>query len=351
MNKPLVVFLILLLPVLGLCQIGGKSSYQFLTLPTNARIAGVGGENVSFRDGDVNSLIFNPASLNKQMHNHLSVNYFRYFADIQASNIAYSRTSPVLGTYGLALQFVDFGQFSYFDAAGNYQGNFSCREFAIGYSQGQQIGNFAIGGTVKMAGSYFENYSSYALLGDMGGQFKHPTRDFTIGLLFKNLGIPLKNYQSQSNTRLPTDIQLGASIKPEHMPLRISLTIHKLYRYDIAYYDPNSKINVDATGASTNKKPNVIDQLARHVVIGAEGILSENVQLRFGYNFLRRSELKSESGNSGWSGLSLGAMVNIKRIKLAYTQVFYHAAGSRGILTLESNLSEWQSSKPIKLLE
>lgn len=343
MTKLLLCIGVVILPLISIGQIGGRSSYQFLALPTNARVAGLGGENISFRGNDVNSIVFNPASLNKDMHNQVSLNVFNYFAGIKASNLVYANTSPVLGTYGLGLQVIDFGQFSYFDEAGNYQGNFSCREFAATYSQGQQIGNFSLGATIKFAGSYFENYSSYAFLGDLGGQFKHPKKDFTIGLLFKNFGVPLKNYNSLSSTRLPADIQLGASIKPEHMPLRLSLTIHKLYKYDIAYYDPNSKVNVDATGASTNKKPSVLDQLTRHIVIGAEGILSKNVNLRVGYNFLRRADLKSEAGSSGWSGLSLGGMINIKRIRIEYTQVFYHAAGSSGILTLASNLGEWQT--------
>ncbi|MDX5347641.1 MAG: hypothetical protein LPJ89_07920, partial [Hymenobacteraceae bacterium] len=53
-------------------QIGGKQTFRFLSVPTNAKVAAIGGVNVSSMDQDVNMLASNPALLNEKMDKHLS---------------------------------------------------------------------------------------------------------------------------------------------------------------------------------------------------------------------------------------------------------------------------------------
>ena len=55
-------------------QTGGNTVYNFLNLVPNARIAALGGYAPAVRDHDLNIGLINPALLNKDMHNQLSLN-------------------------------------------------------------------------------------------------------------------------------------------------------------------------------------------------------------------------------------------------------------------------------------
>ena len=68
-------------------QAGGNNTWEFLNLTNSARIASLGGKNISLRDGDLNMVFHNPALLDSTMDNHLAINYVNYFTDI---NIGYA---------------------------------------------------------------------------------------------------------------------------------------------------------------------------------------------------------------------------------------------------------------------
>ena len=82
MFKNLLRLSIVLFCSVSYSQIGGQSVYQFLNLVTSPRQAALGGKVITHFDYDVNAGIFNPASINNEMDNHLSVNYGNYFGEI-----------------------------------------------------------------------------------------------------------------------------------------------------------------------------------------------------------------------------------------------------------------------------
>ena len=55
------IILFFLSYVQSTAQIGGKRTFELLRHPSNARIAGIGGINVSLKDKDVNLIHSNPA--------------------------------------------------------------------------------------------------------------------------------------------------------------------------------------------------------------------------------------------------------------------------------------------------
>ncbi len=80
-KKLLIVFLILFCTE-AFIQIGGKYVYQFLNLVTSPRQAALGGKTVTIYDYDVNHGFFNPATINPEMDNRLSVNYGSYYCEL-----------------------------------------------------------------------------------------------------------------------------------------------------------------------------------------------------------------------------------------------------------------------------
>jgi len=319
-------------------QIGGQQLFSFLKLPTTARINSLGGINVSLREGnDVNMMVGNPALLNKDHSGIASVNYIPLFGAIKQSMLSYAHDFKKTGIIGANLQYINYGTLDETDINGNIIGSFHVSEYAFSIVHSRTVNYFTLGAGVKLAGSNIANYSAYGLLFDVGGLFKHPEKDFTVGVSIKNFGFILKNYTVGSNTTLPFDVQIGTSFKPKRMPLRFSFTAQKLTAFDIAYNDPTQNFQLDANGKPIQKNISFADKFFRHFVFGAEIILSKNFQLRAGYNYLIRRELKLEN-TSGGAGFSFGAMIKVKTWEVAYSRQWYHVAGGTNCLTIIADL-------------
>ena len=55
---------------------GGKSVFSFLSSPSSARLTGLGGNQISVSDSDINLIGGNPAVLNQNMTGKLGLNHF-----------------------------------------------------------------------------------------------------------------------------------------------------------------------------------------------------------------------------------------------------------------------------------
>lgn len=315
----------------GYGQVGGRQGFGFLQIPTTAKTAALGGVVVTSLDEDVNMFFSNPALLSESTHLHASFNYQAYLADMNYSSLAFAHHWESVGTWGFGLQYMNYGAFVGYDEAGNEAADFKARDYAFVVGHLHQVGAFSLGGSVKLAQSSIAGYEANALLLDIGGTYKHPEKEFVVGLAVKNLGVALRDYHEHSDVRLPFDVQVGTSFKPEHMPVRFTFTLYNLTKDNIAYFDPEWNNNQDA--------PGFVDKMFRHMAIGTEILVSKNVNLRAGYNHLVRKELKLDE-TSGMSGFSLGFLVKVKAFELAYAKRFYHVAGGTDSFTLTSDLSK-----------
>ncbi len=318
-------------------QLGGGKVFPFLDLPVGAQQAALGGHNVSARNDDPTMLFANPALLNADMDGRLALSYVAYVADIKQSTGAYVFNTEKYGRFGVGITYLNYGSLESYDAAGNSLGTFGVNEYTVGVSDSYTKGKFTFGATTKLAVSSIAGERSVAGVGDVGVVFKHATQDFTVGLAAKNLGFQFTPYPGTDRGPLPLDVQLGATIKPEHMPLRISLTAHHLQQWDIQYLDPNQRGPLDGNNVEKKPKKSFGDNLARHFTASAALVLSKNLNLRVGYNHLQRRELRLEN-TSGSAGLSFGVMLKISSFQIDYTHAVLQAAGSSEYFTLSRNL-------------
>ena len=317
-------------------QLGGRTVFPFLDLPPSAQLAALGGMSVSARNDDPTMLFGNPALLNAEMDGRLALSYVAYLADIKQSTAAYVFNTQKAGRFGIGVTYLNYGQFESYDAAGNSLGTFGANEYTVGVSDAYTSGKFTFGVTTKLAVSSLDGSRSLAGVGDAGVVYKHPTADFTAGLAVKNAGYQLSPYPGTERGPLPLDVQIGATIKPEHMPLRLSLTAHHLQQWDIQYLDPNQR-SPDASGMGKKPTKSFGDNLARHFTASAALVLSKNLNLRVGYNHLQRRELRLDN-TSGSAGLSFGIMLKISSFQIDYTHATLQAAGSSEYFTLARNL-------------
>ncbi|MDO7852786.1 type IX secretion system protein PorQ [Hymenobacter sp. CA1UV-4] len=319
-------------------QLGGHTVFPFLDLPPSAHLAALGGMNVSTRTDDPTMLFGNPALLNADMDGRLALSYVAYVADIKQSTAAYAFNTEKYGRFGVGVTYLNYGDFQSYDPAGNSLGTFGVNEYTVGVSDSYTKGKVTFGATTKLAVSSIAGSRSLAGVADVGIVYKHPTSDFTAGLAVKNAGYQFVAYPGTSRGQLPLDVQIGATVKPEHMPLQLSLTVHHLQQWDIQYLDPNARGPLDANNQPKQPTKSFGDNLARHFTASAALILGKGFNLRVGYNHLQRRELRLDN-TSGSAGLSFGAMLKISSFQLEYTHATLQAAGSSEYITVSRNLN------------
>ncbi len=312
-----------------------QNSFSFLNIANNARVNGLGGINVSVVDNDINLFSFNPALLDSSQRGQIGLNFSPYLASSKFLTLNYSpkfKQRNLAGNWAVSLQNLSYGTFQGADAVGNLTNEFSANDFSLGITYSRKINYISFGITSKLVASTLESYSSVAFLTDWGGTFKHPKHDFSFGIVAKNVGFVLKSY---GNIRpdLPFDLQIGASFKPQYMPVRFSFTGHHLYVFDIAYNNPDFNYTFDVQGNRVAKKVSVADKISRHFVIGAELLIHKNFNILLGYNFLRRKELLINSLGGG-AGFSFGANLRLKRVDFSISHSIFTTSKGQTTFTL-----------------
>ena len=223
-------------------QIGGQRAFEFLSIPNNARLSGLAGVNITSGWDDPTQGTSNPALINSNWNQELVVSYLGYFADIVNTSISYATNINKTGTWAFNLSYFNYGEIESYDEEGFFQALVSIKRVCFFCGIRHAIWSFFTQQeqNAKVAVSNLASFQASALMIDLGGTFKHPEKDMTIGLLVKNLGFLISDYIDINDSQLPLDIQLGFSYKPEFMPLRFSLAAKNLLRDDLIYFDPAS---------------------------------------------------------------------------------------------------------------
>lgn len=307
-------------------QLGGKKTYEFLNVANNARLAALGGVNVSLANRDVNFFYHNPSLVSDSLRDWASISYQFYVAGVHQTTFSYINNFKKIGFLAFGIQHLSYGTIKSYDASGAEIGDFSSGETAIVIGKSHQVNNFRIGVNAKMAFSSIAGYRSSAMLFDIGGLFIHPNKKLTIGLAMKNLGLVLSEYSTTSKTKLPIDIQLGVTFKPEHMPFRFSITGYNLIQSNITYYDPKNSV----------EKPGTFDKILRRFNFATEILIHRNVNVMIGYNYRLHQELKLENGGAG-AGISFGFSAKIKSAEFAFSRNAYVAGKAGYTFTISLN--------------
>ncbi|GAB3956821.1 type IX secretion system protein PorQ [Spirosoma harenae] len=306
-----------LLPILTVAQpLGGQRIFSFLDLPTHARVAALGGQVATAIRPDGSYHLNNPALADSTPTNQLSISFMPYLAAAKYYTLQYGLPIQSKGKWAAGLQYLSYGQFAMTDPVGNTIGTFTANDYALSLSHARTEGAFTLGATIKAVGSSIEMYSAFGVLADLGVVWRHPKKELTFGLVAKNVGYVLKNY-SAIDANLPFDLQAGVTLKPQHAPIRLTLTAHHLQRFDISYNDPNLNVRYDLSGNPIPQTTSVTEKIARHLSVGAELLVHRNVHLLVGYNHQKQQEGKLTTGGAA-VGFSFGISVQAKAFQLTY---------------------------------
>ena len=338
MLKRITTIICLLMTIVIYAQVGGESTYQFLNLMSSPRQAALGGRTITNFDNDVTSGLFNPASINAEMDNQLSLNYSSYLGGISYGTGAYAYTwDRHVQTLHVGMTYINYGSFDGYDLNGLSTGTFTGNEAALsaGYAYQIPFSDFYIGANLKLITSQLEQYNSFGIATDLGAMYINERLDFHAALVVRNLGTQIITYAGL-NEKLPLEVSLGLSQTLENMPLRWHLTFENLQAWPIGFSNP-SRATTDLDGNQTQEKVGFFNEVLRHTIIGAELFPDRGFNLRFGYNFRRAEELRLEDQRN-FSGLSFGVGIKLNKLKFNFAHARYTGAGNANFFGVQIDL-------------
>lgn len=306
-------------------QVGGIFSFQSLNLSSNARVSALGGENISIVDNDPNLMFHNPSLINKTMLKKVAVNVSPHMAGIINQSACYSFLLKKIGQFGVGLHYLNYGSAVRRDDTGDDLGKIYGFDAIANISHSRQIGNFSIGASAKILASRMVDFVGYGFGIDLGSTFKHPTKDFSVSILAKNIGI--------GNYAIPINALVGLSYKLTHLPLRLSVTFQHLNRWNLAYNNPNAINGYDINGVALKDTVYWYHEIPRHIIFGGEFMFSKGFNVRIGYNHQRRADLRPAEAHL-LSGMTMGFMLKVKAFEIAYTKAFYHSSDGIDMFSL-----------------
>lgn len=339
-----ILSILLIFSHLAFAQVGGRTVYNFLDFSHSARLSALGGNLISVRDDDASLLLYNPSSINRSFHTALAANFTDYFTNAAYGTATYSHTFEKAGSFAFGINYVGYGKMLKTDEWGAELGYFHAGDLALIAGWGRQLDSaFSIGANFKFIYSGYESYHSVGIAVDVAGSYYNKDKDISLTLLVKNLGTELKPYVSGNYERLPFDIQFAFSHRLKHLPVRYHISLHSLYRWNLAYVGENDPL-LEKDGLTKeykypSKAAQFFDNFFRHFVFGIEVIPVKYLSFQFAYNHQRHQEMTIPQART-FAGFSYGISLNIKGLQFGFSRAHFAAGAVPNYFTFSANIDE-----------
>ncbi len=346
--RKVITILLILSTQLANAQIGGTKIYNFLNLHSNARINALGGYAIATPEADVNLALQNPALLNKSMHNQATFNYMRFVDDIGAGYAGYAYNFDSINTISGGIQYITYGTFNGTNEQSQETGSFTAAEYNYHLTYARKISSkVSVGGTLKFINSNLERYNSMGLGVDIGVSYYNPKNLVSLSGVISNAGMQITTYRAGNREQLPLNLMMGFSKKFLHNPLRISIVAHNLQSPGKLLYQNQNRPGQNRdleTGTVVLDNITVLDKVAAHLNVSTEILLGKFMYFGFGYNHLRRYEMKLNT-SSKLAGFGWGLGIKLKKLQVAYGSSAYHAAYATNTISFVIFINEFTKNK------
>ena len=332
------VLICIMIQGITLGQSAGESTYQFLNISSSPRQLALGGKVITNQGSDVTTGIYNPSTINLEMDNILSINYFSYFSDISFGSLSYAYTLDNRGnTLHFGFLYINYGDFDGYDEFGNFTSEFTGNEsvFSVGYANDIKNSPLRVGANIKLITSTFEQYNSFGIAADFGIFYKDEN-DINMSLVFRNIGFQIKAY-NEVREQLPFEINLGFSQRLENAPVKWHLTLENVQKWPIGLSNP-SRIVTDLDGNITEENISFINEILRHAIIGVEIFPESIFSFQLGYSFRRSEELKILEQRN-FSGISFGFGMKFNKLRFNYSHARFSSASNVNFVGLQLDLN------------
>jgi hypothetical protein len=158
---------------------------------------------------DVNSVMWNPAGLARVPDIQITFMHTIWFASIFYDYLAACYPAGEIGTFGIGLVYVNSGPITSWDNVGNQGASFTASDLGINLAYGTKINKeLSLGATIKLFNETIASSGAFGFAIDLGGLYKLPVKDFTLGVDVENLG---PNFGFGEAFMLPIMAKVGVS--------------------------------------------------------------------------------------------------------------------------------------------
>lgn len=292
-----------------------QTVYNLLRLPVSAHVAALGGDNTTIIEDDATLIFHNPALINNVTDRTLNLNFMTYMEGAATGSASFVRAAGELGTWGITGQYMNYGTMKETNASGQQTGEFSAKDIVVGGAFAYALSERFTGGiTAKFVASYIGQYNSLGAAVDLGLNYYNDESELSISAVARNLGGQLSAYEDEFE-RLPLDLQIGFTKRLLRSPLRLSASLVRLNDWEHGF--------------------------GKHLVIGADIILSPQFYIAAGYNAMRASEMKintADDSSAHGAGLSIGGGLQLERLKLHVAYSKLHVSANSLLINLSYSL-------------
>lgn len=321
-----ILLLILLVSTISLsAQTNNSAIFRFLEITPTAKAAALGGNHVGLFDANSSLFYLNPAYLTPESSKNVSATFVNYLSDtrIGFANGAYDIKN--VGTLGVGIRYAGYGELNQLDENGNNLGSFNANDLSLTAGLSTMLTEkLSAGASVDFIHSSYHIYNSSAITTAGGIYYLDKESNFSAGVSFRNLGDQL-DYYDGFREEIPFDISAGISKKPENFPFLLSLTLRQLNDWDLRV-------------VGENEKPELLDNLFRHVIFGGEAAFSDNFKLRLGYNRLLHEQTKTNQ-SFDLAGVSIGIGLKVKGLDIDLSRSSYSKIGGIVQISIRSQLN------------
>lgn len=329
-------------------QQDARLGYLGLSNNVGAREMALSGKAFALADGDIHIALQNPAAISFATPGSIALSYQSYFADAQQGYIGTSLRfkDSASFSFSTSLHYLDYGKFKETDVFGNDLGNFAVNDYLLKIGMAKKFSpNFSMGISVNTFYSNWYSYESGGIAADFSLLHTKPEMGFSFTALVKNIGVILNPLQTDDERRLPVNAAISIAKKLENAPFRFVITADELTRYNLVPETEIKEVKDPFSGELvTENEPNAADKIFRHLYWGTEIVFSESFNLRLGYSYRKRQELKMPD-KPKLVGFSYGFSFRVSRFVMNYGRSILHASGPSHTLSLSINLKEYKNKR------
>lgn len=279
-----------------------QTSFEFLKLPVSAHSSSLGGHTVSLTEPDPALFIQNPAALASVDRKLLGLNAMTWFSGTTIAGAQYCNIFDERSLFAFNARYVNYGKMPETQPDGSVTGTFSSKDMALGATYTYLLTDNLSGGiTGNFICSRYGSMTSVAIGVDLGLIYSVPENGLSIGLAATNLGGQIKAFENTFQ-KLPFDLTAGVTWKPQYAPLRFTLSLDNLSRWDSSYFYPQD-----------DKELKSGEIFKRHISAGVDILLTDRFYVAAGCNLRTRAEMAGE-GKKGMTGFTIGSGLRIGRV-------------------------------------
>lgn len=330
--------LVLVSLTLSIAQSFDGRSFSFLNLPVTATQQASGLRAITGLAFDGGLWWNNPAYGGTWAAQNAGLHQSLLFGGVSHTFLHTHPQIQKVGQIDLGMQYLHYGRFEGYDDLGNETGTFQASDMQWAIGKSFESGPFHYGMQLKWIQSGLMGQRSFGMAMSLGGLFVHPEKDLIVGMSIQHAGIVFRQLHPGLERSFPLHAQVGISFKPEFLPIRFTINMQDLQRWDLIPYD---SLQQAFLGLS---EPNFAQRLFTHFSGGAELMLHKHVHLLAGYHHLSRYQLRSYQ-LSGPAGFSIGTRLFWNHWELAISRAWYHQAGGISSLSLMVDMQLWSSNK------